>query len=84
MLALFHRSGGLATASNIGLRRSAVSGRLPRLYSKFDAAFRSAMFFARARSSAALDLQLFKKPQAGAAAPAFACTVPRHHIPGAQ
>jgi len=85
MLALFHRNGGLATASRTGLRRSEVAERLPRLYSKFDAAFRSAQLFARALSRAAIDLNLFPETtQASAAGLAFAGTSSRHHIPGAQ
>ena len=55
MLALFHRGGGLATASRTGLRRSGATERLSRLYSKFDAAFRSAMNRARAVSRSTFD-----------------------------
>jgi hypothetical protein len=85
MLALFHRNGGLATASRAGLRRSGASERLPQLYSKFDAAFRSAQLFARAVSRFVIDLNLFPETtHAGAAGLAFACTTSRHHIPGAQ
>lgn len=84
MLVSFHRSGGLATASRAELRRSGATERLTRLYSKFDAAVRSARFRARAIARFA-DAVLSPNPfGASAAGLAIACTSPRHYIPGAQ
>lgn len=85
MLASFHRSGGLATASRAELRRSGATERLTRLYSKFDAAARSARSFARAIAGFIAGAVLSPNPVgASTAGLAIACTSPRHYIPGAQ
>ncbi len=85
MLVSFHRSGGLATASRAELRRSGATERLTRLYSKFDAAARSARFRARAVTRLNAGAVLSPNPiAAGTAGLAIACTSPRHYIPGAQ
>src|SRR5690242_21726804 len=85
MLLSVHRSGGLATASRAGLRRSGATERLTRLYSKFDAAFRSARLSARAVGRLADDAILSPDMNgAHASGLAIACSSPRHHSPGAQ
>jgi hypothetical protein len=88
MLALFHRTGGLAAASRSELCRSGATGRLKRLYPKFDAAVCSALDLARAvpRFAAVgapnmIEVSLVRARAAGRANP---CTSSRHHIPGAQ
>ena len=88
MLVSIHRSGGLATASRAGLRRSGATERLTRLYSKFDAAFCSARFFARAigrfAAGAIPAILSVETTEARASGLAIACSSPRHHSPGAQ
>jgi hypothetical protein len=90
MLVSDHRSGGLATASRAGLRRSGVTERITRLYSKFDAALRGARLYVHAiyaHAMARLAADARPSPnltEAGDAGLAIACTSSRHHIPGAQ
>lgn len=95
MLASDHRSGGLATASRAGLRRSGVTERITRLYSKFDAVLRGARLYVHAiyahaiyaHAMARLAADARPSPdltEAGDAGLAIACTSSRHHIPGAQ
>jgi hypothetical protein len=85
MLALFHRTGGLAAASRSELRRSGATERLTRLYSKFAAAVCSVLDLARAVARfAAVGSPNMVAVRARATGRANECTSSRHHIPGAQ
>lgn len=84
MLASFHRTGGLATASRTQPSRSGVSRRLSCLYSKFSAFIRRTLLCARALAEHAADLTSLNAIAAGRAGLAIACISSRHHTPGAQ
>ena len=85
MLASFHRSGGLATASRAGLRRSEAPERITRLYSEFDAPLRRASL--RACAPARFAVRAIRSPdRRGAARAGLAATriSPCHQTSGAQ